>query len=45
MVDIWWLLPALLIGTLIGAMMMGLFAIASEEDDREERRMRRDKAK
>ena len=41
MISVWWLLPAGMIGAMIGAMMMGLFAIASEEDDREEKRRRR----
>ena len=35
-----WLILALIFGAIIGMLGMGLFSIASEDDDREEKRRR-----
>ena len=42
MIAIWWLLPAAMVGVIIGALMMGIFSIASEQDDRDEKRWKRE---
>lgn len=42
MISVWWILPAWIFGMIIGMIAMGIFVIASEEDERNERRLERE---